>query len=149
MLVKGSADELHGSPSADGRFICFQSDDTGRWDIHVLEISSGRRWIVSANAGYDPKWTRDGKQIHYRGSFEFGWVVNVTTAPEFAASTPQEIFPFERGRPFQLFDISHDGQRALVAGEEITNEGSETRPRMVVVLNWFDELRERVVSRTP
>ena len=148
MLVEGPADESIASPSPDGRFICFQSDDTGRWDIHVLEISSGRRWIVSPNSGFDPMWSRDGKQIHYRGSFESGRVVDVTTAPEFTASTPREVFPFERGRPYQMFDISRDGQRALVAGAEISNEGSETRPRIVVVLNWFDELRERVVSRT-
>ena len=48
------ADELNARPSADGRFICYQSDETGRWDIHVAEIATGRRWIVSSDECYSP-----------------------------------------------------------------------------------------------
>jgi serine/threonine-protein kinase len=144
MLVEGPADELTASPSPDGRFVCFQSDETGRWDIHVLELSSGRRWIVSSNSGFSPYWTRDGKQIHYRSGFEVGQVVDVVTEPAFSASEPRNIYPFEAGRQVQLFDVTRDGQRALIAANESAIEGAETRPRVIVVLNWFDHLRQRV-----
>jgi serine/threonine-protein kinase len=146
LLVEGPADELSASPSPDGRFICFQSDDTGRWDIHVLEIASGRRWIVSANSGFGPFWTRDGKQIHYRSGFDSGQVVDVTIDPQFSATAPRDIFPFEAGRQAQLLDITRDGQRALISANDSTIEGAETRPRVTVILNWFEELRQQVVA---
>jgi hypothetical protein len=72
--------------------------------------------------------------------------VDVTIDPQFSATAPRDIFPFEAGRQAQLLDITRDGQRALISANDSTIEGAETRPRVTVILNWFDELRQQVVA---
>jgi serine/threonine protein kinase len=57
------ADELDGRVSPDGKFFGFRSDETGRWDIHVMEIASKRRSIISSVEGHFPIRTRDGNRI--------------------------------------------------------------------------------------
>ncbi len=144
ILVEGPADELNARPSADGRFICYQSDETGRWDIHVSEISTGRRWIVSPVEGYFPFWTRDGKYIMYRIASEESLGLEVTTAPEFSTGTPVPLFEFDSARQVQMFDVTRDGRWALIGAREHPDSSAETRPHVVVVLNWFEKLAERV-----
>ena len=143
ILVEGPADELNARPSADGRFICYQSDETGRWDIHVAEISTGRRWIVSSDEGYFPFWTRDGKHIMYRVGSQASLSVGVTTEPQFSTTDSRPDFEFDAARQVQMFDVTRDGQCALIGAREHQDSTAETRPRVVVVLNWFEKLAER------
>jgi hypothetical protein len=144
ILVEGPADELNPRPSADGRFVCYQSDETGRWDIHVTEISSGRRWIVSPVEGYFPFWTRDGKRIMYRSGSEDSLGLEVTTEPQFSMGDPVPLFKFDSARQVQMFDVTRDGKWALIGAREHSDSSAETRPHVVVVLNWFEKLAERV-----
>jgi hypothetical protein len=144
ILVEGPADELNARPSADGRFICYQSDETGRWDIHVAEIATHRRWIVSSEEGYFPFWTRDGQQIMYRVGSRGSLSLDVTTAPQFSTTDPVALFEFDAARQVQMFDITRDGRQALIGAREHQDSAAETRPRVVVDLNWFDTLAERV-----
>jgi serine/threonine protein kinase len=144
ILVEGPADELNARPSVDGRFICYQSDETGRWDIHVAEISTGRRWIVSSEEGFFPYWTRDGKYIMYRAGSLGSLGLEVTTTPQFSTTTPVSLFEFDAARQVQMFDVTRDGQQALIGAREHQDSSAETRPRVVVVLNWFEKLAGRV-----
>ena len=148
ILVEGPADELNPRPSADGRFVCYQSDETGRWDIHVTEIATGRRWIVSSEEGYFPFWTRDGRHIMYRVGSRGSLSLDVTTAPQFSTTTPVSLFEFDAARQVQMFDITRDGQQALIGAREHQDSSAETRPRVVVVLNWFEKLAERVAGES-
>ena len=147
ILVDSPADESDASLSPDGRFFCFQSDETGRWDIHVLEIATGRRWIVSAVSGFSPVWTRDGKSIIYLGSADEMYRVAVNIVPEFTASDPELAFTIDLGRYGRNFDLTADGSRLLIGNSEAEDDETvETRPRVTVVLNWFDELARRMIT---
>jgi len=144
ILVHSPADESMGRLSADGRFFCFQSDETGRWDIHVMEIATGRRWIVSAGSdGYSPFWTHDGKRIIYMSVSDQMLGVDVQTDPQFRASEPVQAFHIDSSILSKTFDVTHDGGQALLGLEPFMDESAETRPRVTVVLNWFDHLQER------
>jgi serine/threonine-protein kinase len=145
-VIDSPADELDASPSPDGRFFAFQSDATGRWDIHVMEIATGKRWIVSTETGYDPTWTRDGSRIAYRTSQEEIRAVTVRTDPAFAADPSELMTVTDPSRHAREYDVSRDGQRVLVGTADIFGGDftKETRPRITVVLNWFEELKRRV-----
>lgn len=147
ILVEGPADESSAKPSADGRFICYQSDETGRWDIHVKEIDTGRRWIVSSDEGFFPFWTRDGKHIIYRSDSQVTISLDVATAPLFATTPTAQTFDFDATRQVQMFDVTRDGQRVLIGAREHLDSAAETRPRVVVVLNWFEKLAEHTGPR--
>ncbi|NIM02095.1 MAG: protein kinase [Acidobacteria bacterium] len=152
MLVDSLADESTPDLSADGKFFCFQSDETGRWDIHVMEIATGRRWIVSPNSGYTPLWSDDGKSILYLGTpaagvtFEAVFRVGVATEPEFEATDPEQAFEIELLRIGRTFDANADASRLVTGTPSFEYEGdlTETRSRITVILNWFDELEERL-----
>ena len=74
-------------------------------------------------------------------------VVEITTQPSFAFSSPRMPFEGEQympaagaySYPFPNYDVSPDGQRFLM----ITKE---SKPQINVVLNWFEELKRRVPS---
>jgi len=143
LLVDSPADELDAKFSPDGRFFAFQSDETGRWDIHVVEFATGRRWIVSSTDGFFPFWTADGKRILYMSGSESFYGLDVQTAPEFKASEPAIAFRIASNRPGQVFDVTHDGRQVLVGTEGNANPLLEKRPRVTVVMNWLDQLEQR------
>ena len=147
VLIDTRADELDGRVSADGRFFCFQSNETGRWDIHVMEIATGRRWMISAVEGYRPIWSRDGRRITYMAGSASVYRVEVQTDPDFAADEPILAFDLDGGRGGQEMDISRDGERILVAHNAADENQTETRPRVTIVMNWADKIAERVAGR--
>ena len=69
-----------------------------------------------------------------------------TEGPTFTHGTPVRVLdtayagPTENSRPY---DVSPDGERFLMI-KEATTEGDATGPRLAVVLNWYEELKQRV-----
>ena len=62
-----------------------------------------------------------------------------------SASDPVEISNIRRRR-FSNFDVTQDGQRFLVTafvGTDVSDPATAT-PRINVILNWFEELKQRV-----
>jgi len=143
MLVDSPADELYARVSRDGRFICFQSNETGRWDIHVMEIDSGRRWIVSTVDGFDPLWSADGRSIFYTSSGAL-YRVDVQTSPDFAATAPVVALQLDTSRQGRILDVSREGNRVLMGFTDAGEGEVETRPRVTVVLNWLDRIEQRL-----
>ncbi len=67
----------------------------------------------------------------------------------FSASDPLEISDIVR-RSLSNFDVTADGQRFLVTVPADTRDTGDTAPgaRINVVLNWFEELKQRVSTTT-
>jgi Tol biopolymer transport system component len=139
ILLDSDADELDVRVSPDGRFFCFQSDETGGWDIHVMEIASKRRWIISSGDGWAPVWMDAGNRILFSsGSGEY--LVDVRTDPEFQADEPVRSYDIVES----VLDASRDGTQVLVAMDETDEDQTETRPRVTIDLNWFERIEERI-----
>ena len=142
-LTTGAAIDLAPSVSPDGHFVAFQSDEGGSTQISVVEVATGSLWPLSTAGGRDPVWSPAGNEIFYWLGGDH-YVVGVTTEPEFVASPPRRLFGgFVTG---DKFDVSADGQRLLVAlrGDADQAAGVAPAERIVVILNWFDELKQRV-----
>ena len=74
-------------------------------------------------------------------------VVPVQTDPTFVPENPQELldWPYSRLGAGRNYDVSPDGQRFLAITRvplETAADGSS--PHINIVLNWFEELKERV-----
>jgi hypothetical protein len=75
--------------------------------------------------------------------------VDITTQPGFAAGAPRMLF---EGRydlaPFPLpnYDVSRDGQRFLMLKPSEQEQAAQTQ--INVVLNWFEELKQKVPTKT-
>jgi eukaryotic-like serine/threonine-protein kinase len=139
--------------SPDGRWLAYQSDESGRSEIYVRPFpkTDSGRWQISSDGGGLPLWARSGRELFYVTSGDRLVSVATDSTPEFSFSSPQALFDMA---PYMLapgrtisrpFDISPDGRR-FVMSRSIQRETS-SRPSMVIVLNWLEELKSRVPVR--
>ncbi len=92
-----------------------------------------------------PVWSRDGTEIFYRSGAGQRWsVVEVTREPELSFSAPRQLF--EVAGLQNQYDVTTDGQRFLgtLPVGTVETDGEPATPRINVILNWFEELKERV-----
>jgi serine/threonine-protein kinase len=134
--------EWSASFSPDGRFLAYQSDESGRPEIYVRPFPGpGPRWPISTHGGWYPVWSSDGTEIFYEQENAM-MAVAVKTSPELIASTPVRLFEgFISGGFVRDWDVSPDGKRFAV------NQRSELPAEIHVVLNWHQELLEKVPVR--
>ena len=133
--------------SPDGRWVAYQSDESGRFEIYVHPfpaLETGR-WQISTNGGAHPLWARNGRELLFidgKGT--------LTSVPLLAGSTfnrgPGTPL-FEAGQYFvdtaRDYDMTNDGTRFLF----VKNVTDLPRPAVVVVANWFDEVRAKMGTR--
>ena len=130
--------------SPDGRWIAYASDETGQFEVFVAAYPGpGRRWQVSNGGGSRPLWTSGGREIVYRSGGRL-MSVAVATSPSFQATPAREIVKL----PDETFDLNQleiapDGQRFLL----VRPEGAEFATSLNVVLNWSEELKQRVPTK--
>jgi len=134
--------------SPDGRFLAYQSFESGRWEIFVQPFPDlDGKWQISTNGGYDPLWSPDGRTLFYLELPQRIMFSEVETDPTFNGGTPLEAFDANIYSLFgsRYFDLAPDGDRFLMArrGGSETDE-ADPFTGIVVVENWFEEVKVRV-----
>lgn len=143
--------ESNPSVSPDGRWLAYQSEETGQQEIYVRpfpNVNDGK-WQVSTNGGWEPCWRGDGGELFYRQGVGPITMMSVTvdTGQGFQAGTPRELFSgdYYGGNIGDFYDAAADGQRFLMLKTSAeTGEAAEPSSRqvnLVLVENWFDELK--------
>ena len=123
--------------SPNGRWIAFQSNDTGRDEVYVVPYPGpGGKSQVSTDGGSSPRWARSGKELFYRNGDKM-MVVDVDSDTKFRAGTPKMLF-----EKAGAYDVSSDGNRFLMVRPAAPSQTQTNE--MHVVVNWFRELQERV-----
>jgi Tol biopolymer transport system component len=108
--------ELEPAISPDGRWLLYSSNESGRDEVYVQSLGDdGGKWQISTDGGGHGAWTRDGREIVYRGGDGTLMAVDVTLEPTFAAGIPEALFdPRERDVLGPQYDVTPDGLRFLV-----------------------------------
>jgi len=123
--------------SPDGRWIAYQSNESGQFEVYVAPFPGpGRKWQVSLAGGFDPRWRGDGREIFYLSPN--GKMMAVETdygADDFRIGAAQALFDLSRSADY---DVTRDGQRFIVTAEL---EGPEAPP-LSLVHNWTAELKK-------
>jgi serine/threonine-protein kinase len=132
-----SATEDNGRFSPDGRWVAYQSDESGRLEVYVVAFPSGEgRRQVSTNGGQSPRWSRSSRELFYWQDSTL-MAVRVKTQGAFERTIPSPLLTMSDADPsFARWDAAADGQRFLVAGH---NPNSLSR-ELHVVLNWTSAL---------
>ncbi|HSK09440.1 MAG TPA: protein kinase, partial [Vicinamibacterales bacterium] len=148
-LLSGDFAQLRPALSPDGAWIAYQSDESGRFEVYVRPYPDVRagRWQVSANGGTSPEWSRDGRQLFYHDG-DAMLAAAIGSAPRFSAAAPVRLFAV---RPFMSrlgpdYDVVA-GPRFLMILDQPSADPVARRPQLVLVQNWFRELRERLAGR--
>jgi serine/threonine protein kinase/Tol biopolymer transport system component len=143
-LVQTSFSERNGEVSPDGRWLAYEANDSGQFDIYVRpfpDVSSGH-WQVSMGGGTRPLWARNGQELFYLNPAGALMRVGVARGPTWAASTPTRLLegrygagPNQNGR---TYDIAPDGRRFLMI-KPVGTEQTAVPTSLVVVQNWLEE----------
>ncbi len=72
--------------------------------------------------------------------------VSVDTEPTFSAGDPEVLFEQEyySFRTSRTYDVAPDGRFLMIKRGAPTDDGEGPTAQITVVLNWFEELKERV-----
>jgi hypothetical protein len=74
--------------------------------------------------------------------------VSIQTTPAFNAGRPRKMFEGRYiGGGARSYDVSPDGQRFLMLKSATQPDIEDGSARIVVVLNWQEELKQRVPTR--
>jgi serine/threonine-protein kinase len=147
LKTRSSESNAHFSP--DGHRLAYQSNESGRSEIYVQPFPGpGSKWMISTDGGTEPVWSRDGRELFYRRGDKL-MAVAIATQPTFVAGLPRMLFEgaFEpTGTGTSGYDVSLDSRRFLM----IQPTAPELPVTQVnVVINWFEELRQRVPAGQP
>jgi serine/threonine protein kinase len=123
--------EASGTFSSDGRWIAYESNESGRTEVHVRPFPKREGvYPISRNGGVAPRWRGDGKELFFLSPERTMMVVRIDTAQGFKAEVPQRLFPTQLGpghnRPY---DVAADGQRFLIPIEV-------DPPPLRLVMDW-------------
>ena len=88
-------DEAMAELSPDGRWVAYQTNESGRFEIVVQAFpDAGGKWQVSTGGGAAPRWRADGREIYFLAPDATMMAVPVTASgPTFEAGTPVSLFP--------------------------------------------------------
>jgi serine/threonine-protein kinase len=152
-LVQTPFSERNGEVSPDGRWLAYDANNnSGRFEVYVRpfqDVSSGL-WQVSTEGGTRPLWAQNGQELFYLTATGALMRVGVARGPTWAATAPKKLFDghysaaaFHSGR---TYDVSPDGRRFLMVKDGAAADAHATPASMVIVLNWLDELKRRVLT---
>jgi len=132
-ILNGPRAERTPKVSADGKWLAYQSNESGRFEIYVQPWPSlDRKYPVSVDGGGEPVWSRSGHELYFRKGRHI-WVSRITTTPEFRADTPKILFDAGRfsadpyGDP--SFDVDLKGRFIMI------EDDPEARIELRVELN--------------
>ncbi|MGH9256300.1 MAG: TolB family protein [Vicinamibacterales bacterium] len=65
-VVQTAMDQPGGEFSPDGRWLAYESNESGRFEVYVQPFpEAGGKWQISSVGGTQPRWRRDGKELYY------------------------------------------------------------------------------------
>ena len=150
-LLPAPFNALNAEVSPDGRWLAYESNESGRNEIYVRpfpNVDAGKRQ-VSTNGGSEPLWARNGQELFYE-SMGALMRVPLKMASTFEAGTPRKLFdgPYlfhpPGGGLGRMYDVSVDGERFLMVKESSGADRRRASDRIILVQNWFEELKRLV-----
>jgi serine/threonine-protein kinase len=138
-LIATSANEIEAAVSPDGKWMAYQSDESGHWEIYVRPFSgSGPRQRVSIDGGLGPKWNPRGGELFYQTRDS---LVAVRVTDGIVRGQPTKLFPLRTYDYRRQYDVTPDGEHFLVM------ESATSRTDIHVITNWFEELKAKVPGK--
>ena len=145
-LVRTEFNERGGIVSPNGRWFAYVSNRSGTDEVYVEPFpEGGPRQRISDNIGREPVWSREGTELFYRSDEQMIAVPVTTTEPVFSFGERAVLFQADRYRGGSIagYDVDDGGQRFLMI-DTLAADGEQIAPQIIVVLNWFEELKQRV-----
>ena len=140
-IARTAANERRPRFSPDGRYVSYDSDESGRSEVYVQPFPpTGGKWQVSIGGGTEASWNGSGHELYYvDGNGALSAVTVTMTGGAFSAGRAERLF--EVGRRggtggSSRYEPASDGRRFLV------RQALDPAPQPLrVMLNWPAGLR--------
>ena len=127
-------DEAAARFSPDGRWVAYQSNQSGAWEIYVQPAAgNGQRVQVSQGGGVRALWQPDGRAVTYLKGLDV-MRATLSGSPEIDVGQPARLFSLQPGD--LLLDVMHDGRLIVLRPAP-----SPPSTSLNVVTNWFEVVR--------
>lgn len=144
LLVGGPGSKGNAVLSPDGRFLAYNSSESGMPSIFVRPYPTGdARWQISTPQGTEPRWSADGKELFYRWGGVL-YVVKIDSTQGFSAGRPERLFDrVAIQNTISTFGISPDGKRFFT----FRGAAGVTEMRTVDIDTGFAERLQKTVAK--
>jgi hypothetical protein len=148
-LIVTPFDEEAIALSPDGKWIAYQSDETGRTEVFVRSFpnTGAFKHQVSNGGGVAPLWSRDGRELFFLGAGNDMMTSRVTAGAPISLAAPVSLFhvtddllkvEFSFYTPW---DVAADGRFLMARARRAAGANGTT---VLVAENWLTELKARV-----
>ena len=139
-LVRSRAFDSGGVLSPDGRWLLYQSADSGAQEIYIRGYPAlDRAWQISAGGGVQPRWNPSGREIFYRNGTKM-----LAVAVDFSGREPllqkpvqlfDQAFASSTGTATPNYDVTADGRFIMLRARADSS-------RLVLTTHWSSALAE-------
>jgi Tol biopolymer transport system component len=139
VVARTSADESLAEFSPDGRWVAYQTNESGRFEVVVQPFpDAGGTWQVSTAGGVAPRWRADGQELYFLAPDATLMAAPVAAAgASFVAGPPVVLFRTRImgggtsvvGRP--QYAVAADGR--FLINQTVTDAAT---PPITLILNW-------------
>jgi eukaryotic-like serine/threonine-protein kinase len=152
LVLQTPFNEDDGRFSPDGRWIAYESNESGQYEVHVMPFTeaaaggaapktSAGTWQVSSSGGDFPRWRRDGRELFYLSDDHKLMAAAVNgQGSDFEVGAAHPLFEVRSRRAVYGnfgfgydYDVSADGQRFLV-NTAIAEQPAKAS--ITLVANW-------------
>jgi Tol biopolymer transport system component len=128
--------------SPDGKFVAYQSTETGDEEIFVASFPSfAVRKRVSTNGGTYPEWAKGGKELFYRAPDGTMMNADIRLGAGIEVGERRSLFKFGIGARGNRFAVTADGQRFLI-NEFVSQTGPENL-ELTLLINWQAGMKQQ------
>ena len=130
--------------SPDGRWIAYESRETGRHEVYVRPFPTGSGQVqISPDGGDDPQWSPDGRKLYYRRDTEFRAATLDVSGAMPRAVRMDTLFGKRNHTDDKIstFSVHPDGKHFVVAhplGDPVS---------LIVATNWLTQARAKAAMR--
>ena len=160
-FVQLQFDERNPEISPDGRWLAYESNESGQEQVYVRPFPAGDALFqISSEGGRTPAWAPNGGELFFAEGNSL-MAVPVSSKGSFIHGNATKLFeglslvfdaraassgPKTPGGAYRMYDVSPDGKRFLMV-REVASRPSSAPVSMVVVLNWFEEVKAKLTSQ--
>jgi Tol biopolymer transport system component len=140
-VVATNFQDVAPSFSADGKWLAYANDETGRMEVYIQPFPSGAgRWQVSTAGGSRPNWRKDGKELFFFSPDQQIMAVDVSqNGASLQLGAPHALFKAATvERASGPYSVSADGKKFVV---NTALPQSITEP-LTLITNWPADLKQ-------